>query len=85
MPEEVEIRNSPDGGHLRAFIERIERIETDIRDRNEDKSEIYKEAKSHGFDVKILKKVVGLRRMDRSKRIEEAEILSLYLSAIGEE
>jgi uncharacterized protein (UPF0335 family) len=74
-----------DGSHLRAFVERVERIETEIRDLNDDKSEIYKEAKGCGFDAKIMKKIIARRRMDRQKRIEEDEIMSLYLEALGEE
>jgi uncharacterized protein (UPF0335 family) len=76
--------NSVNAGHLRAFIERIERLDEELRGLNEDKSEVYKEAKGNGFDVKIMKKVVALRRMDRDRRIEEETILDLYLSALGE-
>jgi uncharacterized protein (UPF0335 family) len=76
--------NQLDGGRLKSFVERIEQIESEIKDRNEDKSEIYKEAKGNGYDVAILKKVVSLRRMDASKRREMEEILDLYLSALGE-
>ena len=71
--------------HLRAFVERIERVESEIADLNGDKSEIYKEAKGNGFQPKIIRKVVARRRMDRDKRIEEDTILDLYLSALGEE
>ena len=46
--------------------------------------EVYLEAKGNGFDVKVLKKVVRLRKTDRAKRQEEDAILDLYLSAIGE-
>jgi uncharacterized protein (UPF0335 family) len=70
-------------GQLRAFIERVEKLEGQIRDLNEDKSDLYKEAKGSGFDAKIIKKVVAMRRMDRDKRREEEEILDLYLSALG--
>jgi len=70
-------------GHLQAFIERVERIEQEVRDLNEDKSSIYKECKSAGFDTKIIKKIVAIRRIDRDKRREEEEILDLYLNALG--
>ena len=73
-----------DGSHLRAFIERIERLEEEIRALNDDKKEVYAEAKGQGFDVPIMKKVIALRRMDRDKRIEAETILDLYLSALGE-
>jgi uncharacterized protein (UPF0335 family) len=76
--------NSVDSGHLKAFVERIEQIESEIKDRNDDKKDIYAEAKGNGFDVAILKKVVSIRRMDRDKRIEMETILDLYLAALGE-
>jgi len=73
-----------DGGHLRAFIERIERLEEEKRAIADDIKEVYAEAKGNGFDVKIMRKVISLRRMDREKRVEEETILDLYLSALGE-
>ena len=69
--------------HLRAFIERIEKLEEEIRALNDDKKDIYSECKGTGYDAKIVKKIVGIRRMDRDKRREEEEILDLYLSALG--
>ena len=76
--------NTPNGEHLRAFVERIENVEAEIKERNDDKKEIYAEVRSHGYDARIVKQVVSLRREDRDKRAEREEILSLYLSAIGE-
>ena len=73
-----------EGGQLRAFVERIERLEEDKRAIADDIKEVYAEAKGNGFDVKIMRKVISLRRMDRDKRIEEETILDLYLSALGE-
>lgn len=72
-----------DGGHLRAFVERIERLESEIKDLNGDKSAVYGEAKATGFDVKVMRKVIAIRRQDRDKRREEEEVLDLYLSALG--
>ena len=84
-PEMITAESSDvDGGHLRAFIERIERLEEEKRTLAEDIKEVYAEAKGNGFDVKIMRKVISLRRMDRDKRIEEETILELYLSALGE-
>lgn len=71
-------------GPLRAFIERVERLEEEKRAIADDIKEVYAEAKGNGFDAKIMRKVVSLRRMDRDKRIEEETILDLYLSALGE-
>lgn len=73
-----------ESGQLRAFVERIERLEEDKRAIADDIKEVYAEAKGNGFDVKIMRKVISLRRMDRDKRIEEETILDLYLSALGE-
>lgn len=72
-----------DAGHLRAFVERIERLEEERRALGDDIKDVYAEAKGTGYDAKILRKVVSLRRQDRDKREEEAEILDLYMSAIG--
>lgn len=69
---------------LRAFIERIERMEEEKAAISEDIKEIYAEAKGNGFDVKILRKVIRLRKQDTAKRQEEEALLDLYLSAIGE-
>ncbi len=73
-----------ESGPLRAFIERIERLEEEKRAIADDIKEVYAEAKGNGFDAKIMRKVVSLRRMDRDKRVEEETILDLYLSALGE-
>jgi uncharacterized protein (UPF0335 family) len=68
---------------LLAFIERVERLEEDKKQTSEDIKDIYAEAKGSGFDVKIMRKVVAIRKQDRDKRREEEELLSLYMSAIG--
>ncbi|MEI2736619.1 MAG: DUF2312 domain-containing protein [Rhodoblastus sp.] len=75
--------NSIDSGHLKAFIERIERLEEEKRALAEDIKDVYAEAKGVGYDVKIMRKIVSLRRQDHHKRKEEEEILDLYLSALG--
>ncbi len=77
--------SSIDSGHLKAFIERIERLEEEKRALAEDIKEVYAEAKGTGYDIKIMRKIVSLRRQDRHKRREEEEILDLYLSALGME
>ncbi len=69
--------------HLRAFIERIEKLEEEKRVIADDIKEVYAEAKGTGFDAKIMRKIVSLRRQDRDKRIEEETILDLYLNALG--
>lgn len=75
--------NSLDSGHLKAFIERIERLEEEKQALAEDIKDVYAEAKGTGYDVKILRKIVTLRRQDSNKRREEDEILDLYMSALG--
>ncbi|RXT29353.1 hypothetical protein B5P46_11770 [Rhizobium leguminosarum] len=68
---------------LRAFVERIEFVEGEIKDLNDDKKDIYGEARAMGYDVKILKKVIQLRRKDADQRAEEDAILDTYLHALG--
>jgi uncharacterized protein (UPF0335 family) len=67
---------------LRSFVERIERLEEEISTLNADKSEVYKEAKSTGFDVKVLRKVIAARRMDRSERQEADALFDLYMAEL---
>ena len=71
-------------GQLKAIVERIERLEEDKAAVMGDLKEVYLEAKGNGYDVKILRKVVRIRKQDRAKRMEEEAVLDLYLSAIGE-
>ena len=71
-------------GRLRTIIERIERLEEDKAAIAGDIKEVFAEAKGEGYDVKVLRKVVRIRKQDKAKRMEEEAILDLYLSAIGE-
>ncbi len=71
------------GQRLAAFIERIERLEEEKAALMEDLKEVYAEAKGVGFDVKTMRKIVSLRKMDTEKRRESEELLDLYKSAIG--
>jgi uncharacterized protein (UPF0335 family) len=77
--------NSCDNGQLKAIVERIENLNEELKAINDDKKDIYAEAKGSGYDTKILKKVISIRAQDASKRAEENEILDLYLSALGME
>jgi uncharacterized protein (UPF0335 family) len=84
--KEVEEDGGPAGvnaGHLKAFIERVERLEEEKRAISDDIKDVYAEAKGTGFDPKIMRKIVSIRRQDNDKRREEAEILDLYLAALG--
>jgi len=71
------------GGQLRALVERIERLEEEKRALADDIKDVYGEAKANGFDVKIMRKIVSLRKQDRDKRMAEETILDLYLAALG--
>lgn len=75
--------NSINGAHLGAFVERIEKLEEEKRTIGDDIKDVYSEAKGTGFDPKMIRKVVSLRKQDKHKRQEEEEILNLYLSALG--
>lgn len=75
--------NGVDGSHLQAFIERIEKLEEEKRAISDDVKDVYAEAKGTGFDVKVMRKIVSMKRQDKHKREEEAEILDLYLVALG--
>lgn len=68
---------------LRAFVERIERLDEEAKALNDDRKDVYGEAKSMGFDTKILKKVIAIRRQDHDQRMEEEALLDTYLQALG--
>jgi uncharacterized protein (UPF0335 family) len=70
------------GGQLRAFVERIERLEEEKKALADDIKDVYAEAKGNGFDAKVIRKVVSIRKQDRDKLREEEEILDLYLAAL---
>lgn len=67
---------------LRSLVERIERVESEIKDLNDDKSDIYKEAAGFGFDKKALKKVVARRKVEAHQREEEDFIFDTYWDAV---
>jgi len=68
---------------LRSFIERIERLEEEKKTISDDIKDVYGEAKGTGFDTKILKKVIALRKQDKDERMEQEAILDTYLAALG--
>jgi uncharacterized protein (UPF0335 family) len=70
------------GDQLRAIVERIEHVEDEIKELTEAKKEIYLEAKSNGFDVKILREVIRIRKQDQKERDEQDSLLDAYLQAI---
>lgn len=68
---------------LKAFVERIERMAEEKKAITDDIREIYAEAKGNGFDTKVLRQVVKIRKQDHSERLEQEAILDLYLAALG--
>ena len=79
-----DVLNQTAQGQLKSIIERIERLDAEKAEISEQIKEVFAEAKGNGFDVKVLRKVIALRRQDRAKRQEVEAILDLYLSALGE-
>ena len=71
------------GDRLRSYIARIERLEAEKTALTSDIREIFSEAKGNGFDIKIMRQIVRLRRMDRQDRLEQEELLAIYQHAIG--
>jgi uncharacterized protein (UPF0335 family) len=70
-------------GHLQAFFDRIERLEAEKAALSEDIKEVYSEAKSAGYDPKIMRKVIALRKMDAAKRQEQEALMEVYMNALG--
>lgn len=70
------------GDRIRTIIERIEKLEEEIKDLNEAKKEIFLEAKSDGLDVKILKEIIKLRKQDKDERDEHETLLDVYMRAM---
>jgi uncharacterized protein (UPF0335 family) len=70
------------GGKIRAFVERIENIDTEIAELSEQKKEVFAEAKNDGFDVKILREIIKLRKQDQEERDERESLLDLYMRAM---
>lgn len=68
---------------LKAFVERLERLEEEKQTISDDIRDVYAEAKANGFDVKVLRTVIRLHRQDKSEREEMEAILELYLQALG--
>lgn len=77
---------SPDSvaqDQIKAFIERIERLEEEKAAIAGDIKEVYAEAKGNGFDTKVLRKIVAIRKQDQSERMEQEALLELYMTALG--
>lgn len=83
-PNEItETSQTVAAGQLRAFIERVERLEEEKKTIADDIREVYAEMKGTGFDTAAVRKIIRLRRMDQAERQEAEAILDLYMSALG--
>ena len=85
MWEEIEMNDvaGVSGDQLRSYIERIERLEEEKTNLMADIREIFNEAKGNGFDVKIMRQILKLRKMDKDDRDEVETLLEIYKQAIG--
>ena len=81
QPEAANTRFAKD--QLKAFVERIERLEEEKTTISEDIRDVYAEAKGNGFDVKALRTIVRLRKQDANERAEQETILETYMQALG--
>lgn len=71
------------GAHLKSFVERIERLEEEKKTFADDIKDVYAEAKGNGFDAKVLRAIVRLRKQDKNKRLEFEAVLDTYMHALG--
>jgi uncharacterized protein (UPF0335 family) len=76
-------KNGFAAGQLKSLIERVERLEEEKGALTADIREVYAEAKGHGFETKIMRQVVRIRKLDKADRQEQEAILDLYMSALG--
>jgi uncharacterized protein (UPF0335 family) len=83
IEEEARITNTAGipGDRIYSFIERVERIDEEIKVLNEGRKEVFAEAKGEGFDVKVLREILRLRKQDKDERDEQESLLDLYLKA----
>ena len=72
------------GSRVRSFVERVEQLDIEIAELTEGKKEVFAEAKGEGFDVKILKEIIRLRKQDQEERDEHETLLDLYMRAMTE-
>ncbi|WP_375458981.1 DUF2312 domain-containing protein [uncultured Enterovirga sp.] len=70
------------GHRVRSFVERIEQLELEMAELNEGKKEVFSEAKGEGFDVKILREIIKLRKLDKDERDEQETLLDVYMRAM---
>ncbi len=71
------------GDRIRSFVERIEQLDTELQEINEQRKEVLAEAKGEGFDVKVLKEIIRLRKQDEDERDEHETLLDVYMRAMA--
>ena len=77
--------NGPNKDEVLQYINRIERLEEDKKSVSDDIKDVYAELKNNGYDAKIIRKLVSIRRKSKEERKEEEALLELYMTAIGME
>ncbi len=75
--------SSANGEELRAWIERIEHLDAEMKDLADGKKEVFAEAKGRGYDIKIIRKLIAMRKRDKDDLDEEDAIMELYRAALG--
>ncbi|PRY21560.1 uncharacterized protein (UPF0335 family) [Aliiruegeria haliotis] len=83
MSEDTEMSYKVTAGELRQFIERIERLEAEKKDIADQIKEVFAESKARGYDVKVIRKVLALRKRDKDDIAEEEAVLEMYKEALG--
>lgn len=81
--EETQVSQTVAAGQLRAFIERVERLEEEKSQLQEDIKDVFAEMKGTGFDTKAVRTIIRLRKKDQAERQEEEAILDMYKAALG--
>jgi uncharacterized protein (UPF0335 family) len=77
--------NGVDGAHLKSYIERIEKLEADKKAIADDVKEIFSEAKAFGYDIKIMREILKLRKLDQNELYEKESMVEIYKTALGME
>ncbi|MGL4634343.1 MAG: DUF2312 domain-containing protein [Beijerinckiaceae bacterium] len=83
MNDAIANMNPQTAQQLKSIVERIERLEEEKKALAEDIKEVYGEAKGNGFDIKIIRKIVSIRKQETAERIEQEQLIDLYLTAVG--
>lgn len=83
MNDSAQNMNPQTAQQLKSIVERIERLEEEKKTISDDIKEVYGEAKANGYDVKVLRKVISLRKQETAERVEQEALIDLYLTAVG--